>query len=183
MINKTLIIIVFLAFTNVWSQEKTENIDSLRTKNIELFRNLFWNHPPRYQKWVNDYENLYTTGQEAELTTLIDNFEKETSFEIAIVTIDTIRVEEDKFEDLSLHIAKTWGVGKRFKDNGVLIAISKGYKRMRIQNGNGTEKIFTNEETQLVIDNYFIPYFKKEEYFNGTLSGLKEIMRILKSKM
>ena len=54
---------------------------------------------------------------------------------------------------------------------------------MRIQNGNGTEKIFTNEETQLVIDNYFIPYFKKEEYFNGTLSGLKEIMRILKSKM
>ena len=180
---RILVIVIFLFSISVWSQEKTENVDSLRTKNIELFRNLFWNHPPRYQKWVNDYENLYTADQKAELTTLIDNFEKETSFEIAIVTIDTIRVEEDKFEDLSLHIAKTWGVGKRFKDNGVLIAISKGYKRIRIQNGNGTEKIFTNEETQLVIDNYFIPYFKKEEYFNGTLSGLKEIMRVLKSKM
>ncbi|MDQ7960422.1 TPM domain-containing protein [Flavobacterium lindanitolerans] len=179
----TLIIIVFLTFTNVWSQEKTENVDSLRTKSIELVRNIFWMHPPRYQKWVNDYEDLYTFDQEAELTTLIDNFEKETSFEIAIVTIDTIIVTEDKFEELSLHIAKTWGVGKRFKDNGILIAISNGYRRIRIQNGNGTEKIFTNEETQLVIDNYFIPYFKKEEYFYGTLLGIKEIMRILKSKM
>lgn len=179
----TLIIIVFLTFTNVWSQEKTENVDSLRTKSIELVRNIFWNYPPRYQKWVNDYEDLYTFDQEAELTTLIDNFEKETSFEIAIVTIDKIIVTEDKFEDLSLYIAKTWGVGKRFKDNGILIAISKGYRRMRIQNGNGTEILFTNEETQLVIDNYFIPYFKKEEYFYGTLLGIKEIMRILKSKM
>jgi len=181
--NKVLCIAVFLLSTATWSQVETADNDSLKTKNIELYREMFWNNPLNDKKWVTDYEKLYTDDQKAELNTIIDNFEKETSFEIAIVTIDTLKVSREKFEDLSLHIAKTWGVGKRYKDNGILIAISDGYRKMRIQNGNGIERILTDEETQLIVDNYFIPEFKKGSYFNGTLVGLKEIIRVLKSKM
>lgn len=106
--NKVLCIAVFLLSTATWSQVETADNDSLKTKNIELYREMFWNNPLNDKKWVTDYEKLYTDDQKAELNTIIDNFEKETSFEIAIVTIDTLKVSREKFEDLSLHIAKTW---------------------------------------------------------------------------
>lgn len=81
-----------------------------------------------------------------------------------------------------MHIAQTWKIGKAEKDNGILIGISKGYRRIRIQNGNGIEKIITDEETKKIIENYFIPEFKKGEYYKGTLNGLREIINVLKSK-
>jgi len=93
-----------------------------------------------------------------------------------------MKTSKDKFEDLSLHIAKTWGVGKKYKDNGILIAISKGYRQIRIQNGNGIEKIITDDETKEIIDKYFIPDFKKGKYYDGTLKGLIELIKLLKSK-
>lgn len=71
---------------------------------------------------------------------------------------------------------------KKHKDNGVLIAISKGYRQIRIQNGNGIEKIITDNETKEIIDNFFIPDFKKGNYYDGTLKGLVELINLLKPK-
>ena len=118
-----------------------------------------------------------------DLNQIISNFEKETTVEIAIVTIDTFKVSKEKFEDLSLHIARTWGVGKKDKSNGVLIAISDGYRQIRIQNGDGITLLISDEETTNIIKNQVIPYFKKEEYFEGTQACLLEIIKLLKVRL
>jgi uncharacterized protein len=82
-----------------------------------------------------------------------------------------------------LHIAKTWGIGKKNKDNGILILISKGHKKIRIENGTGTEKIINEKETSEMIENYFIAEFRKNKFYDGTLNGLKAIIKLLKSKL
>ena len=41
---------------------------------------------------------------------------------------------------------------KSRKKNGILIGISKGYRKIRIQNENGIEKIITDEETKSIIE-------------------------------
>ena len=92
-------------------------------------------------------------------------------------------ISEEKFEDLTLHMARTWKIGKVDKDNGILIGISKGYRRIRIQNGNGIEKIITDDETKNIIEKYFIPYFRKSEYYDGTFIGLGELIKLLKNKI
>jgi uncharacterized protein len=81
-----------------------------------------------------------------------------------------------------LYISNTWGVGVKGKDNGILIGISNGYRRMRIQNGYGIEKIISDEETKEIIDKYFIPYFKNGDYYSGTLTGLTRLIALLNSK-
>ena len=132
----------FFISINIYSQ--TANIlskDSLKEKTLITLRQVFWDNLPKATKWTNDYEDLYSDAEQVKLDSIISKFESETTCEIAIVTIDTIKTSENKFEDLSLHIAKTWGVGKQNIDNGILIAISKGYRKIRIQNGNGIEKI------------------------------------------
>jgi len=177
-------IIFLLIFTINLNAQNNETIekDSLKNKSIELFRKVFWDNLPKPVSWTNDYENLYSDAEQTKLDSIITEFERDTTFEIGIVTIDTLKTSKENFEKLSLHIAQTWGIGKRGKDNGILIAISKVYRKIRIEHGNGIEKIITEDDMKAIIDNYFIPAFKKEEYFNGTLNGLIEIIKLLKSK-
>ena len=107
---------------------------------------------------VNDYEGLFTAKQQDELENIVRSFRAETGIEIAIVTIDSTYTTKDKFDDYSLHLANKWHLGQKGKDNGILIGISRGLRKMRIENGYGIEKILSDQETQDVIDKYFIPY-------------------------
>lgn len=184
---KNIYCLILLFFNiNVFSQEidnlNTDNqsIDSLRTELIKNSRYLFALNPIRHHGWITDYEELFTKDQIDHLNSIINEFEKETSKEIAIITLDYFRVSENGFEPLSLLIAQKWGVGKADKNNGILIAISKDYRKIRIHNGIGIEKILSNQETKDIIENFFIPEFKKNNYYSGTLNGLLALINKLK---
>jgi len=173
-------LILLLNNLNAFSQEMNQrSIDSLKIEAVESFQNLYWLNPIKHYGWVTDYEKLYSKNEIKILNDLINEFEKETSAEIAIVTLDTLRVTSDNFDDLSLRIAQKWAIGKSGKDNGILIAISKHYRKIRIQNGNGIEKLISDDETKFIIDTYFIPEFKNENYYSGTLNGILELMKKL----
>mgnify|MGYP006187886825 CR=1 FL=1 len=177
------ILILLFAFSMKAQVSDTNKIESKKSASIENYRQTFWDNLPKPHNWTNDYENLFSDKEETKLNQIITDFEKETTVEIAIVTIDTSKVSKDKFEDLSLHIARTWGVGKKATSNGILIAISKGYRQIRIQNGDGISLVLSDDETAEVIQNQFFPYFKKEEYFEGTQAGLLKIMELLKTRL
>jgi uncharacterized protein len=173
--------IVFTFNLNSQNLEALEN-DSLK-KTIEEYRKDFWVNLPKPTNWTNDYELLFSETEENMLNNVITEFENETSFEIGIITIDTLKTSYKDFDKLTLHIANTWGVGKKDKDNGMLIAISKGHRRIRIENGNYTEKLLSDDETLQIIQKIMIPKFKEEKYFEGTLQGLIELIRTLKTKI
>lgn len=177
------LLIFLLAFSMKAQTTDTLKLESKKSVSLESYRQVFWDDLPKPYNWTNDYENLFSDIEEKELNQIISSFEKETTVEIAIVTIDTFKVSKEKFEDLSLHIARTWGVGKKDKSNGVLIAISDGYRQIRIQNGDGITLLISDEETTNIIKNQVIPYFKKEEYFEGTQACLLEIIKLLKVRL
>ena len=150
-LKRKIIVIYFLSiftFTNFYCQKK----EQINKDELSKHRQLFWDSLPKSSNFVNDYENLFTDVEDKELNLIIGQFNIKTKIEIAIVTLDTIVVSKEKFDDLTLHIAKTWGIGKKELDNGILIGISKGYKKIRIQNGNGIELILSNEETKEILD-------------------------------
>ncbi|MNQ06590.1 hypothetical protein D3C85_193470 [compost metagenome] len=182
---KTVILLVsFFYLTSVYSQTNpTVAKDTVMENLVAKYRQVFWDNLPHRSGWINDYENLYTKKEEHQLDSLIHFFEKKTTIEIAVVTIDTIKTSKENFDNLSLHMAQQWNLGKQDFQNGILIAISRGHRKMRIQNGNGIELLISDEETKAIIDTYFIPYFKKEDYYNGTFVGLKELMKLLETKI
>lgn len=143
----------------------------------------FWNTLPDPVGVVNDFENIYTSVEETSLDSLIKSMQSQADVEIAIVTLDTLSTSSNKFDDLTLHIAKTWGVGEKGKNNGILIGISNGYRKIRIQNGLGIEKRMSDAETKNIIDQFFIPPFKKGDYYHGTVNGLNAIFTLLKKRV
>ena len=177
------IILLIVFKTNSYCQVgDTLVYHSTNAQKISIFRKTIWDSLPKPTSWITDFENLFTDEEQFQLDSTISKFEKETTIEIAIITIDTIFVAKADFENFTLHIANQWGVGKKEKDNGILIGISKGYRIIRIENGYGNEKFLSDDETKQIIENYFIPDFKNADYFKGTMNGLKEIMNRLKAK-
>jgi len=134
---------------------------------------------PKQIGYVNDFERIYTPEEVEILDSLIADFEKRTTIQIAIITIDTTMMKKEDLDSWTLKVLKTWGVGQKGKNNGILIGISMGYRRIRIQNGYGIEKILSNQETKEIIDKDFIPFFKQSKYFEGTLNGLKALIKKL----
>lgn len=132
---------------------------------------------------ISDFENLFTTTEVAQLDSIILDFEKLTANQIAIVTLNEFQFDKKNFDDYTLLLANTWGIGQKENNNGILIAISTKIRQMRIQNGIGIEKILSDKETKQIIDKYFLPQFKEGNYFEGTKNGLLELIKILGERL
>ena len=143
----------------------------------------YWTNLPESFGYTNDFESIFTNEQIKKLDSLIRSYEERTSIEICVATIPANATPEEKFEDLTLHMAKSWGVGEKETNNGIFIGISAEYRRMRIQNGNGIEKILSDSETKKIVDSVFLPEFKTGNYYKGTFDGILEIIKVLDSNI
>ena len=130
--------------------------------------------------FVNDFENIFTSKEKSSLDSLVTNFEKATTVEIAIVTLDTNYTVKNQFDEYTLKLANHWGVGKKDKNNGILIGISKSLRKIRIQNGYGIETVLSDSATKVIIDSTFIPQFKKGNFYKGTYNGTLKLMSAVK---
>lgn len=124
---------------------------------------------------VNDFEHVFSNEESSELTKIIIDFEKKSSNEIAIITVDHIGPYTD-FNDFCIDMSNHYGVGKRGKDNGLTIIFSKTLRRVRINSGTGTGKILTNEVCAQILNESILPAFKKGNYFDGIKNSLLELM-------
>jgi uncharacterized protein len=156
--------------------------DSADRERLELYRQLFWDHLPKPTGWVNDLERLYTRKELYSLDSIIDAFEKQTTIEIGIVTLDTFCTSLANFTSLSAHLMNTWGVGKKDVNNGLLVSISAEYHMIHIDYGPGLDSLMKDADAQEIVDKNFIPGFKNEDYYGGTLNGLNGIIKLLNSR-
>lgn len=130
--------------------------------------------------WVNDYDSVFTKEEVQQLHQKIADFKKLTTIEIAIVMIPDQWVNPVKFDEFVTNIGNQWGVGKEETKNGIVIGISKGLKKIRISTGFGIEKILPDAEVKKIIDQHFIPSFKKGDYYTGCMNGLDTLFERLR---
>ncbi len=130
--------------------------------------------------WVNDFENVLSETEAKSLDSLIADFEARSSVEISVVSIPQFATETERFDELTLHIAQTWGIGKKEKNNGILIGFSDSHHRIRIQNGLGTEKYLSDERTKQIIEEKLIPDFKSRNYYEGLFACIEALKQEFK---
>lgn len=179
---KRLFILLFLFFISLqYCSSQETGIDNTPARihiSKERTDSLVRKIPPP-KGFVNDFAHLFTSDEVKFLDSLISAYEKATTVEIGVATVNSAMVKEDDFEDYTLVMIRTWGIGKKSKNNGILIAIAPDLRKIRIQNGYGIEKVISDSETKEIIDNAFIPRFKESKYFEGTKEGIIAIMNKL----
>lgn len=128
---------------------------------------------------IVDNEKIFTEDQIKQLDSIVENCWNKKIAEIAIITIDDRHTDNENFDQYVLKNLTAYSSGEYGKNNGIVIAISKKLRQMRIENGYGIEKILSNEATKKIIEEQFIPKFKEGNYFEGTLNGLNAIINHL----
>ena len=91
------------------------------------------------QGYVSDFAGVIDAGSKAELENYCTRVEQQTGAEIALVTIRSL--EQEPIEDVANTIFRAWGVGKKSKDEGILMLLAVGDKRDRLEVGYGLEPI------------------------------------------
>ncbi|WP_026754459.1 YgcG family protein [Sediminibacter sp. Hel_I_10] len=167
---KTIIVSLFLAFSVLASQDITAQTIQAETSVPTA---------PKFPKpigTVNDFEHVFAPSQIKQLETIIADFEKRTSNEIAIITVNSI-APYDTMAEFATNLSNAWGVGKANQDNGLTIILSRSLREFRISTGEGAEKILTYEICKAIIDNTIFPEFKTGNYYLGILNGLEALIK------
>lgn len=138
---------------------------------------------PKTSGYVNDFYHLFTEAERFQLDSIIAQYEKETTNQIAIITIDSAMLGKCDIDEYTLNIANDWGIGIKGKNNGIAVGIAPGLKKIRIQNGNGIRNLLTDAETADIINNIIIPHFKNAQYFEGMKNGLYAIFKELNTNI
>ncbi len=127
------------------------------------------------QAVVQDYALLFSDSEQDALTKKIIDYEAISTNEICIYTIDSLPKNTNALYHAT-QIAEGLGIGKKEKDNGLLILVSKLDRNVTIATGKGTEKIITDKVSKMIIDSTMIPEFKIGNYFNGVDNALDRII-------
>lgn len=129
---------------------------------------------PLPKGYVNDYADVLDSQQESALEEKLSEFDKKTTDQISVVTIDSTSPES--IEEYSIHLADTWKVGQKGKDNGVLMVFAMKDRKMRNEVGRGLEDDLTDIESREIQDNIIKPYFKDGDYATGIDKGVDAVI-------
>ena len=91
------------------------------------------------QGYVSDFAGVIDAQSKAELENYCARVEQQTGAEIALVTIQSLN--EEPIEDVANTIYRAWGVGKKGKDEGILLLLAVGDRRDRLEVGYGLEPV------------------------------------------
>lgn len=114
---------------------------------------------------VNDLGGMLTDEEELKLETKLIEYEKNTSNEIAIVTVDNIG--EFEISEYANELGRKWDIGKSSKKNGVLILASKSDRKINISPGYGLSGVLPDGVCGSIIRQQIVPNFKAGNYYLG----------------
>nr|WP_244944185.1 TPM domain-containing protein [Leptospira meyeri] len=162
-----LLISVFLPVLWQCSPTNEEPIDTLVAKvpNPKTLRN----------SWVEDSAGVLTDT--ASIDQMINAAEAESGLEIAVVTLPTIGSYVPK--DFAVALFNHWKIGKKGKDNGILILHVIDQRRVEIETGYGLEGDLPDVTVKRIIDTYTIPSFKEDNFQKGHSDTVSAIINKL----
>lgn len=85
----------------------------------------------------------------------------------------------DSLEEAALDVFRSWGIGDRNRNNGVLLLIAKEDRRLRIEVGYGLEGPIPDSVADRIIRQVIAPEFRNEDYDAGVLKGFNAIVTLV----
>lgn len=127
---------------------------------------------PKLERRVMDTANIFDKSGVDKLTVALKEIEKQ-GIQMAILTVPSLNGES--IEDFSRRVVREWKLGEKGKDNGLLITISKGDRKWRVETGRGIQGALTDGVTKSIMTTKFVPQAKAGNFVNGLLLATKEM--------
>lgn len=129
--------------------------------------------------YISDAANVLQSQQIDSLNTIINELQKETGVEAAVVIVNDFNKDQDDFS-FATQLFRRWGIGKKYANNGLLLFITVDRKQYRFITGYGLEGLLPDADLRSIGEHNLVPYFKNEQYGTGIILTLHTISSYLK---
>lgn len=138
-------------------------------------------YPKSSNKYVNDFANIIDAPDAERIKKTFESVEDQTGIEVCVVTINSMQDyqgTESSIEKFATALFNSWGIGKKDKNNGVLLLVAVKDRKVRIELGSGYPRSYDSIASN-IIKTDIIPYFKQNQYSRGIYEGSVAIVKNL----
>ncbi|MFD2033559.1 TPM domain-containing protein [Belliella marina] len=120
---------------------------------------------PNPPKLVNDFSKTLSDSQVQTLESKLVAYNDSTSSQVTIVLVNSIGPYD--ISDYAFQLGDQWGIGRKDKDNGVLILAAMKDRKVFIATGYGMEGVIPDALAKRIVDQLIVPNFRTENYYAG----------------
>lgn len=132
---------------------------------------------PRPVGYVNDFAGVMDAGGKQALESELAAFAARTGSQVAVAVVDSVAPYDSK--TYAVKLFEAWGIGKKGRDDGVLLLAAVAERRVEIEVGYGAEGRLTDGKAGEILDRDVIPYLKAGDWSAGLTAGARAIMAVL----
>lgn len=126
---------------------------------------------------VVDQANVLSAEARNALEPKLAELEAKSGIQFVVATVASLQGQE--IEPYANELFRTWKLGEKATNNGVLLLVAPNERRVRIEVGYGLEGTLTDALSKVIIANAIAPRFKTGDFSGGVTRGVDDIITVL----
>lgn len=126
---------------------------------------------------VVDEARILPASAVADLESRLADLESRSGIQLVVATVSSLDGQE--IEPYANALFRTWKLGDKTSNKGVLLLVAPNQKRVRIEVGYGLEGTLTDALSKVIIANAIAPRFKTGDFAGGITRGVDDIIIVL----
>lgn len=127
--------------------------------------------------WVSNPDGVLSPSTVANINTQLTQLQATTSVEVAVVVVESIG--DAAPEDFGIALFRNWGIGRKDKDNGLLILLVTADRIVRFDVGYGLEGYITDALSKRIQTQRMMPYLRSGDWNGAALAAVEGVREIL----
>jgi len=140
-------------------------------------------YPPFLDPHLNDYGRVVEANDATTIRTTLRQFQQETGIQVVVMTVNSVQdygTGDRTIESFATNLFNTWGIGDRTRNDGILLLVAPGDRKVRIELGSGYSSRY-DAVAQTIIHNQILPYFRDGLISRGVVTGTNGIVSRFRS--
>ncbi|MFV1980905.1 MAG: YgcG family protein, partial [Rhodothermia bacterium] len=115
--------------------------------------------------WVTDRAGILSDSEISSLSAVLANYASESSTQIVIVTLPSLDGRD--ISSYAFELGESWEVGQRGVDNGIVILVSVGDRKVFVATGYGVEASVPDVVAGRIVRDIITPSFRQGRFHEG----------------
>lgn len=138
--------------------------------------------PPPPASFFTDPAGVVPSDAAARIEQRLREFEKASSNQVLVVVADRVPEGYASLEEYTNRTAEAWRVGDKSRDNGAVLFVFVGDRKVRIEVGYGLEGALPDALASRIVNDEITPRFREGKYGDGVLAGVEAIILATKGE-
>lgn len=126
---------------------------------------------------VVDQAKIISADSRNAIEPKLADLEAKSGIQLVVATVTSLEGQE--IEPYANELFRSWKLGEKTKNNGVLLLVAPNEHRVRIEVGYGLEGTLTDALSKVIITNAIAPRFKTGDFSGGISRGIDDIITVL----